>query len=243
MQSNTPAPGGSVRRWLIIAGTGLVGLHLLAVLVAALAAPSGPWPTGEGPTMATPPQFAFTLQRDLFGPYLRPLRLGSNYRYSTNRPGSPGVMLQARLKNEKGEQLAVLEFPDRKADPWTRHRQSLLVGWLVPDQPVAPPTSEVIAAPGQSVPTFQVWEPTEPGVLKLQSVPQHLLPRDRPVFRPTEPSLVLVRSYARFLCRQYGAASVELVRRSREALPPAILLDQSQDGPATVSSNYGEFSR
>jgi hypothetical protein len=244
MQSNPPAPGGRLRRFLFVLGSGLIVFHLTAVLCLALSAASGPWPSGDGPTMATPPQFAFTLQRDLFGRYLRPMRLGSNYRFMSNRPGLPGVVLQARLKNDQGEEIAVLEFPERDANPWARHRQAVMVGWLVPDQPVPPPSGEVVPAPGQDVPTLQVWEPAEPGKLRLQTVPQHLLPRDRPVYRPSDPSLLLVRSYARYLCRKHGAASVEMIRLYRDPLPPAVLLeDGPRDEAATVTSTYGEFPR
>jgi hypothetical protein len=242
MQSNTPAPAGGARRWLIVVGSGLVVFHLSAVLCGTLAAPSGPWPSGDGPTMANPPPFAFTLHRDLFGRYLRPLRLASSYRFASNRPAGPSVVLEARLRNEQGEEVAVLEFPDRNANSWARHRHTLLTGWLGGDQPV-PPQSEVIPGPGQAVPTVPVWEQSEQGKLRLQNVPQHLVPRDRQVFRPSEPSLVLVRSYARYLCRKHNAASVEVVRRSRDPIPPAVVLEQAQEGPAVLISTYGEFSR
>jgi hypothetical protein len=244
MQSNDPAHAGTLRRWLFLAGSGLILFHLAAVLSAALAAPSGPWPTGDGANMATPPQFAFTLQRDLFSRYLRPLRLAHNYHFMSNRPGSARVVVEAHLKDSDGNETAVVELPERTANPWVRHRQRLLAGWLVPDEPV-PPGTEVIPGPGQAVPTVRFWEVVGPGRLKLQAAPQHLVPRDRPVYRPSDLSLLLVRSYARHLCRRHGAASVELVRRSRDPLPPTVLGGEavSETATNTVLSNFGEFSR
>jgi hypothetical protein len=89
-----------------------------------------------------------------------------------------------------------------------------------------------------------VWEPGEPGQLRLQTVPQHLVPRDRPVYRPSEPSLLLLRSYARFLCRQHNAARVEMIRLYREAVPPSVLSgEEAQEGVVNITSTYGEFSR
>jgi hypothetical protein len=243
MQPNTCAPAGPARRWPVVAGTALVGFHLTAVLFAAVAAPSGPWPSAEGTTMAAAPPFAVALHRDLFAPYLRAVRLGGNYRFMSNRPGQASVVLQARLRDDRGEELAVLEFPDRRANPWVRHRQAVLVGWLASDLPVVP-QGEVIPGPGQPVPTVPIWEPGEVGRLRLATVPQHLVPRDRPVFRPAEPSLVLIRSYARHLCRRHGASSVEMSRRSRDAIPATILTaGAAVEGPITVISTYGEFPR
>jgi hypothetical protein len=56
--------------------------------------------------------------------------------------------------------------------------------------------------------------------------------------------LLLVRAYARYLCRKHHATSVELIRRHREAISPvALSAETPQDGPATVLSTYGEFPR
>jgi hypothetical protein len=80
-------------------------------------------------------------------------------------------------------------------------------------------------------------------VLSVRTVPEHLLPRDRQVFRPSEWSLLLAQSYGRHLCRAHGAASVEIIRRTREAIPPAVL--NLPEPPAelfeTLSANFGEF--
>jgi hypothetical protein len=83
-----------------------------------------------------------------------------------------------------------------------------------------------------------------PHRLRLKSVPQHLAPRDRSVFRPSEWSLLLARSYARHLCRAHGAASAEIVRHTREAIPPAVLFfdDAPPEAFEELVSTFGEVS-
>jgi hypothetical protein len=87
-----------------------------------------------------------------------------------------------------------------------------------------------------------IWEGQQS--LRLNRVPEHLVPRNRPVYRPTEWSLVLARSYARFLCRTNGAAYAEIIRHSREILPPtAFMRGEPQDSAFTdLLANYGDLS-
>src|SRR5262249_31743190 len=44
--------------WIVILASAAVVFHLFAVVVLAVAAPSGPWPTSFGTSMALEPQFA-----------------------------------------------------------------------------------------------------------------------------------------------------------------------------------------
>jgi hypothetical protein len=153
------------------------------------------------------------------------------------------VQLEVLLRNSEGELIRTLKIPDPEANPWVRHRQELLVRSLAPDLPVDPPGQEMIAAPGKSVPTQTIWvlpEERFPGdnvaqpapgqtnqatQLRLRELPQHLVPRDRSVMRPSKWSVVLTRSYARHLCREYGAASAEILRHTREPISPLILFE------------------
>src|SRR5205823_3602777 len=141
-----PAPG--IPRWLVFLGSLAIAVHFLAVVCGALAAPSGPWPTMEGSGMATPPQFAFSIDK-ITRPYLQLVKMTHNYHFATNRPGLPGASFEVRLKDESGQELAMVRFPDAGANFWVHHRQSLLAQGLADDQPVQPPTGEVIAAPQQ----------------------------------------------------------------------------------------------
>jgi hypothetical protein len=237
-------PARGMPRWLIFLGSLAIAFHFLAVVCGALAAPSGPWPTMEGSNLATPPQFAFSLDY-LTRPYLKLVKMTHNYHFATNRPGMPGSYFEARLKDESGRELATIQIPDANANFWVRHRQALLAQGLADDQPVQPPPGEVIAAPNQALPNVPIWDAVENRRLKIRTVPEHLIPRDRPVFRPSDWSLVLARSYGRYLCRAHGAASVEIIRHTQESIPPVVLsLDNVQAGAFDeLISNFGEISR
>jgi hypothetical protein len=151
------------------------------------------------------------------------LKLTHNYRFLSNRPGAPGVYFEVQLKNETGQPMVRIKVPADDANFWVRHRQALLARGLAEDQPIQAPPGEVVAAPHQQVPTVPIWDLSEGRTLYIRTVPEHLIPRDRPVFRPAEWSLMLARSYVRYLCRQHGAASAELIRHTRDAIPPAVL--------------------
>jgi hypothetical protein len=231
--------------WLIVLGSAAVAAHLAAVVVLVLAAPSGPWPSPFGGSMAEGPEFARGLSTWTTRYYLAPLKMTHNYHFLSNRPGPPGAAFEVRLKDEGGRHLGTVRIPDPGANFWVRHRQGLLAQALADDRPVRAGGSEVVAAPGRPVPVVAVWVPGEDGMLRVRPVPEHLVPRDRPVFRPSEWSLVLARSYVRHLCRVYGAAAGELVRHTREPVPPAVLSGDEQPPDAFVEllSNFGELPR
>ncbi|MFO0847621.1 MAG: hypothetical protein U0871_03535 [Gemmataceae bacterium] len=238
-----PAP--PLARTVAVVVSVAIVAHLGAVLTNVLAAPSGPWPSPTGGGMATPPQLAYSLNRDLTLSYLEPLKLHHNYHFASNRPGRPGVWFEVRLINESGATMATRRFPDPDAGSAVRQRHALLALALADDQPVPPPAVEVIAPPGREVPVVPIWEVAGDRVLRLRPVPVHLVPRDRPVFRPSEWSLVLARSYVRHLCRESGAARGELIRHTREAIPPAVLFEPNvrADAFAELVSHFGEVSR
>jgi len=232
-------------RLLLWALSAFIFFHFTWVICGALAAPSGPWASNDGESLATPPQFAFNLHTAFGGSYLRSLHLASNYHFMTNRPGLPGVCLEARIKDDQGQVVQVLKFPDPEANRAARHRQGLLARWLANDQPVAPPVGEAIPAPNQSVATVVIWDIVELQHLRAKTVPVHLVPRDRPVMRPSELSLALARSYGRYLCREYGVGRVEIVRHTQEAIPPLILFrDDLANAPyLELHSSFGDFSK
>lgn len=236
---------GSLPRWLIRCGSVAIGLHLGAVAVMALAAPSGPWPSNFGTSMATEPQFAHSINELTHRYFLSPIKMDHNYHFSSNRPSGPSVFAVVRLRDSKGKLLKTVRIPDDSTNFWVRHRQSLLVQALTDDQPVEPRMGETIAAPKQQMQTVTIWDMGEDRVLKLKAMPEHLVPRDRPVFRPSDWSLLLTRSYVRYLCRQYGAATGELIRHSREPIPPAILFTDDMPPGAfeELVSTFGEVSR
>jgi hypothetical protein len=188
--------------------------------------------------------FTQSLDESLVQSYLKHLKLIHNYHFLGNRPTVPGVYLEAKLKDAHGELLATCRFPEPTANPWVRYLQGLFVQGLVPDQPIAPLPGEAIPAPHQQVRTVPIWDIAPDQSLRLNRVPEHLIPRNRPVYAPTEWSLVLVHSYARYLCRTHGAASVEVVRHSRESVSPMLFwTDNLPAMPfADVTVHYGDIS-
>jgi hypothetical protein len=222
-----------------------ITLHLSAIVLLVLNAPSGPWPTPDGPSTAMPPPFASTAGATVTKHYLAPLKLTHNYHFLRNRPGQPEVFLEARLKDEFGRVIETLRIPDRQANPWVWHRQSVMAQHLADDQPVPPPESEAIPAPKRTARTVDVWDVNPDQTLTLRSVPEHLLPRDRIVYRPSTWSLILIQSYGRHLCRTHGTASVQLVRHTREPLSPALLLvpEPAADLFRDLVADFGEIKK
>jgi hypothetical protein len=253
--------GVALPPWLVFAVTVAIVLHLTAVVLPVLSAPSGPWasPGQGGRAMEESPRFALAAQ-GLSTLHTRYLRMGQNYHHVLNRPGDiPGVELEVRLRNSDGELIRTLKIPNPDANPWVRHRQELLVRSLAPDLPVDPPGQEMIAPAGKSVPTQSIWVLPEERLsdeksgqpapdeedrtiqLRLRDVPQHLVPRTRSVMRPSEWTVLLARSYARHLCREYGAASAEVLRHTREPISPAILAET--DPGATFDELVASFGK
>jgi hypothetical protein len=238
-------------RWLIVAGSVAIAVHLLALGALVLAAPSGPWwvPPPVGVTDALPPTFAAAVN-DVTAPnYLHHVKLTHNYHFNSNRAALPGVELEARLKFKDGS-VKTLKFPDKDANPWVRHRQSLLVRVLAADRPVMLDPTKGVALVRDAVkkPTIQYWDLT-PGdpTLRIKTEAEDRIPR-RPgeVFRPSEWSLLLAHAYARYLCREYGAESVELIRYTQEVIHPVVLFGDRpppQEAFPVLKANFGEFSK
>jgi len=229
---------------VLVLGSVLIAGHLLAVLSAVLAAPSGPWPTDGGNTMSTPPQFAYTLNRLFADRYLRLVGMANNYHFFSNQPAVPGVWFEVRLKDDAGNPISTLRFPDPDANFAIRHRQGLLARGLIDDRPVDPPQGEKIAAPNRSVPTERIWEPVGDGQLELKHVPEHLIPRDRPVLGPSEQSWLLARSYSRYLCHRHGAATAEVIRKTQGPIAPAVMFIPGRppdDAAGKLTSSFGEL--
>jgi hypothetical protein len=241
--SNNPNPLPS---WLIGLGSVVIAGHLLALAISVLAAISGPWPTPYGGDTAPAPAFASCVDTVVRPHYLQPLKLTHNYHFDTNRAEQPGIYFKVQLKSASGETVATLKFPEDDANPWVRHRQGLLALRLGSDQPVQLRPGEGVAAQGQHVRTIQFWKPAPDRSLSLVSKPEHLVRDEGPVSRPSDLSLVLVRSYVRYLCRTHGAAFGEITRYSRDPISPVVVLQRDiPPGPANdeLVAHYGEFPK
>jgi hypothetical protein len=195
------------------------------------------------PEMAPPPHLAQWAQEPFVRRYLSLIKLAHAFQFTSNHTYAPQASLEVRLLDEKGEVMKTVRIPDPKAPPAVRRQQALLARWLIEDQPVPPPAGESIPAEGKKVPEVPLWEPVpdEPRKLVLAWVPENLVPRDRPVYRPSEWSMLVVRSCARHLCRVHGAASAEVHRHSREPIPPRVL--DEPNAPPEVEDLISTFRR
>ncbi|HTU23549.1 MAG TPA: hypothetical protein VMG10_36270 [Gemmataceae bacterium] len=241
-------------RWLVRVGSAAILFHLAAITLSVLDMRSGPWPSGY----AEAPAFAHSARAlsTLHGRYLRVVH---SYDFPSNRPGDlPGVEFEVRLKDVDGKVLQTLHFPDPKANFWVRQRQELLARNLAPDQPLEPPGAELLAPPGQKIPTVSFWtlpdefdrgagQPPAGNAkvqLLLRTVDYNHVPRNRQLMKPTDWALVLQRSYARYLCRKYGAVSAEVLRHTREPVSPAVLFGNPMPPNALqdLVASFGEVT-
>ena len=227
--------------WLKIAGSVAVGLHLFVIAAWVLGAPSGPWSTPMGPSMALGPQFVKPFNDATLPGYLQPLRMTHNYHFETNQLAQPGVFFEVHLKDKNGQRFKTVKFPDEKSNYWVRHRQQLMAQGLAQDQLVPPPQGEVVSAPNKRV-ELAIWEPGE-NEMRLKKVAHHLVPRDRPVMTASEWSLVLAKAYARYQCRVHNAASAEVVRHTREAWQPGYLFIPTIPPNDELVCNFGDTRR
>ncbi len=232
-------------RWLVALASVPIVYHLGAVLLGAVVAPSGPWPTPEGPQAAVPPPAVAMLHESATRRYLQAAGLTHDYHFASNRVGGADAYLEIWLEDDAGKLLKTVRFPDPEASPFVRARQARLIRWLVEDQPVAPPGGERIFPPGTLPPRVPFWDMTEPRRLVLVELPEPEIPRGRVVFRPTPWSMVVIKAVARHACRVHGAAHARVVRHSKESLSPAGLLEP-QTIPQEMEelvSDYGRVTR
>jgi hypothetical protein len=224
----------------------LIAGHLLAIVLLVLGAPSGPWPVDEGYGYATPPHF---VQETLpyFERYLVGTKFTHNYHFLENdvarlEKDHLETEFEVHLRDQEGKEIKTLRFPDKNATGMVRHRQGILASSLYADEMVEPRPGEFVPAPDQPIPVVTIWDSTGPRSAKLGTVQEHLIPRDRPVSAPSKLSMVLARSYARYLCREHNADSAEIVRYTRQLIPPDALYNPG-DFPAEafdeVTTSFG----
>jgi hypothetical protein len=232
-------------RWVGWVGSVLILFHLASVVVGAMAAQSGPWPNPQtGPTMVAPPRFVVSLFQSVPGEYLKAIQMTSNYHFPTNRPGLPDITFEVRLKDEKGNVIDTVRFPDENANFYVRHRQELLANALGGDEGVSAPPTEIIPPPGQEVPKVLIWvEGAREQKLKREN--PNLLLRNQMYMGPSETSMLFARSFVRYLCRTHGAASGELIRHHREPIGVDVLFMETvpQGIADEIHSNFGEFPK
>jgi len=230
-------------KWLLWAGSAAIIFHLVALLVVVLAVPSGPWPTRMGSSTALAPRFAQDISNFTTTYYIQPLQMSCNYHFESDRTDYDVVFFEAQLRDGRGNLIQTIRFPQEKANFWVWNRQILLGQRITFDELVQPPQGEAIPAPGQKPRMTTIWGDPENGVQKLEEIPELRTPRDQPVFRPSNLSLVLARSYARYLAREFGAQSVELIRHHKAPIYPAAMFGE-EPPPETfeeIVSSFGVY--
>lgn len=242
--SSPPPAATALPNWLVVLASVLIVFHLGAVVLGAVVAPSGPWPTPEGGQVADPPPSAALVHNHSTRQYLQAVGLNHDYHFSSNRVALPDAYLEIKLDFEDGRAPKTVRLPDPGANPIVRQRQAELIRWLVVDQPVTPLMGgERIFPPGKKPPLQPLWEMHDQRHLELVRVMEMEVPRGRPSYRPTAWSLVVVGSVARHACRAHGASGARVVRHSREALSPLGLLDRRAipGEMGELVSDYGRF--
>jgi hypothetical protein len=226
--------------WLKVAGSVFVLFHLSLVGLRAFDAQSGPWPSNEfGDQPSAPPNFVTALSEPTER-YLSSLRLTHNYHFATNNLDFPEVKFDVKLYDQSGRLLRTLHFPDETSNPWVRHRLAMLASALFNDIDV-PPVREKTPPKVEEAPTLRVWE-LDKDVLRIQEVPRHTLTSGG--FRPAPQAELIAKAYVRFQCRVHGAASGEVIRRSKAAfLPEYILVDPLRPNPfKEVVASFGIYT-
>ncbi len=233
-------------RWAMLLGSGLIAFHLFSLGIHVLATQSGPWFTASFGSSPSPgPVFAERINNLAGRYYLGAIHMTQFHHFASNAPETPSVFFEVRLKDDKGRLLKTLKFPDDNANYWINHRQHILAQSLGDDQPVQPLEQESILPAGASFPTVAVWMPAEgEPLLRLTKVSQLEIPKNRPMSRPSNWSVILAQAYARHLCRQHGAASAELIRHSRAPILPMVLFMPNalpRDTFAETICSFGEY--
>jgi hypothetical protein len=245
MPQSQANPRIALPRWAVLTVSAAIAFHLVALLILVLGAHSGPWYSPFGRTQANPPKFAEGAN-DFFKSWYYPLlSMGHDYHFSKNDPEEQGVFLEVLLKDRSGTVVDTLTFPDKDENPWVQHRQALLVWGLGDDIPVQPPRGEVIPGETKKGRTITIWDaPEGEPIQRKTTVAEMLIPRNRDVYRPSERSLRLAESFARYLCRKHGVPTVELIRHHRNAVMPENLwmLDQLPPEWSDELSSFGDYT-
>lgn len=150
-------------RWMVATGSVLIAGHLLAVVLLALSARSGPWiPPMQflPPSPSEGPKFATIISAKTGEYYLHPLGMSHTYHFESNKVAEPAVKFEVILKDKNGQALQTLKFPEDDVNFWVHHRQQLLATGLgndipVPQQELQSP--EVIGGDAQQVEKKDYW--------------------------------------------------------------------------------------
>lgn len=162
--------------WAKLIAAPLILWHIAALLAMVLSTESGPWPEGY----AHPPMFA-SKAYEVASRYLDPLRLQDDYRFATNEKPDDDFRVEFQLRDEQGNDMGVVRFPDPDASTWTQHRQKLIAQVLRHPIFLQPRAGEYIPPPGQGIPTVRYWSGVDERSFRLDEIDINRfrdLPRD-----------------------------------------------------------------
>lgn len=228
---------------LKVAGSIFVLLHFFIIGVHVLAARSGPWPSPFGASTAEPPEFARRLSGPGFDYYLNPLHMPSRYHFASNGVAYSEVKFELKLYDKANKLVKTLHFPEEGGNPWVRHRLRQMTHFLADDSEILPQRESALPK-GQAPVMVPVWVP-EKGISRLQQKPLHEI--RQPYWSPSQQSVLAAEAYVRYQCRVHDAASGELIRRSRAAVQPSLLMMNLNEVPAEtfqeLVASFGKMHR
>jgi hypothetical protein len=241
-QTQPPPAAGAVPRWLLHLGGVALAAHLAVLVGLTLSVASGPWPSPFGDSMALAPQFAQFVRLYASPLYGKVFKIAPTEFAPRAHPAAIGAWVEIRLKDDAGKVVNTLRFPEEGANPWVRQRQVLLARGLTDDQPVTPRMGEAVGPTIGKTPTVTYWQRDAAGTLHLVAQLDHLVPRDQPLQKPSEWSLLLARSYARHATAVHGAAAAEVIRHTQFPIPPAVLFMPQPPPPQAFSELVSDFT-
>lgn len=211
--------------WLMALGSLFVLGHFIIIGARVLNVQSGPWPTPYGESTALPPQFATSITVPAFNSYLVPLHMTHDYHFMTNEVSEPEAKLEVRLFDSAGKLKETVHLPGETSNPWLAYRYRLLSLAVLRDNPVQRNFNESVN-PKDKVGNVEIWgQPDAKGISRLTRVSEQEIPQTG-ASQPRPFTKVVVQSYISYLCKEHGASSGELIRRSKQAVQPSLLLLQ-----------------
>lgn len=128
--------------------------------------------------------------------------------------------------------------------------QSMVAEGVLPPSLLQPEASDdpakLLLPPMLMDPTKKVDAPNQKlRLVTIREVQRGILPRNRPLESPSDWSLILAKSYTRYLCRKYDAESGEIIRYSQAPIMPVLMFVRTppQDAFIRTEANFGEFPK
>lgn len=236
--SSTTTPAGWPLPLRLLVSVAII-FHLAALAGLVLSTRTGPWAMPDGDIgIAHAPFFAERIFDSTRG-YRQALRLTEDYRFSSNlRPDSDN-QVEIRLKDKDGKVIKTVLLPQSNSWLGSYQREQLIANLLSKNEAVDAPEGEKIPPPGQQVPMASYWKAQGSNKLwKLEITPEHLLPREEEMARPTDLSVILAKSLARHAQKKYGGESADVALRSKQSFGALLVAPAGQGVPNLNAEDF-----